>query len=130
MDVMLGDVDSWPENEVVRELLFGTYDVVVFSKCLTYLRTKNEIMERLKTKSIIVFDNNPGSLRNRLKGQAEGVMNWKAELPYRLKGGQVIDINGPSAIAKWGASYGYGRSHKLRGGLFSGSLIVKMEADR
>jgi methionine biosynthesis protein MetW len=125
LDVMEGDVDSWNENPKVADLLFDVYDVVVFSKCLMYLRTKNEILERLKTRSIVIFQGNPGSLRSRFSGEAQDIMNWNKQLPYRRKDGTEVSINGVGPLASWAASYGYRKKEVFYGGLWAKSLVVR-----
>ena len=126
LDVMEGDVDSWADNQQVADLLFAEYDVVVFSKCLMYLRTKNEIMERLRTRSIIIFQGNPGSIRSRFNGEADEIIRWNKQLPYRLKDGAEIAIKNVKSLASWAASYGYRDSKVLYGGLWAQSLVLRV----
>ncbi|RYD32664.1 MAG: methyltransferase [Verrucomicrobiaceae bacterium] len=126
LDVIEGDVDSWPDNPQVSDLLFGDYDIVVFSKCLMYLGTKNEILGRLKAKSILIFQSNPNSIRNRFNGETANLMKWNKQLPYRLKDGTEIEQKSAASLAAWAASYGFRHSKIVYGGLWARSLIMQV----
>jgi len=126
LDVIEGDVDSWPSEKIVNDLLFDKYDVVVFSKCLMYLKTKNDIIDRLQTKHIIIFQGNPGSVRNRFSGESKIMTDWNLQAPYHLKDGTEQVMNGVGSLAKWGASYGYDCCKTFHGGLWARSLVVRL----
>lgn len=62
-----GDVDSFDSDPAIRDLVLAEYDTVIFSKCLVYLKKKNELMAALRTKSVIVNQRNPGYWKTALK---------------------------------------------------------------
>lgn len=126
LDVMDGDVDSWPENQQVADLLFDEYDVVIFSKCLMYLKTKNEILQKLNTKTVLIFQSNPGSIRNRFEGETARMVEWNKQLPYRLANGTEVEIGRVSALAAWAASYGFAKHKVVYGGFWPRSMILRV----
>ncbi len=130
LDVLEGDVDTFDENAEVHELMFAEYDIAIFSKCLMYLKTKNQIIDQLNVDTIIVFQKCPSYWKFRLNNERAKWLEYDKEKPYRLKGGEIIAIDSPKAVARWGASYGYAYSKCLRGGFWHGSMIIKMSRIR
>jgi methionine biosynthesis protein MetW len=126
LDVIEGDIDSFGENAEVHDLIFGRYDIAIFSKCLMYLKTKNEIIDRLNADTMIVFQKNPSHWKARWNGRGAKQLVHDTELPYRLKTGEVIVADSPGAFARWGESYGFKYSRCLHGGFRHHSMIVKM----
>ncbi len=137
LDVLRGDVDLFEKDPAVRELLFARYDVAIFSKCLMYLKRKNEMMRHLNTDAIIIFQANPCYTRRRFTAFWKnlfrrifdkcdlGSNHSEEALPYCFKNGEEIKINSPHALAAWAASYGYVHSELLYGGSKK-SMIVKL----
>ena len=126
LDVIEGDVDLFGENSEVHELMFAEYDVAIFSKCLEYLKKKNELMELLNVESIIVFQKCPCYWKFCLNNRRASLLDCNEENAFRLKGGEIIEIDSPQAVALWGASYGFKHSKTLRGGFWHRSMIVMM----
>jgi SAM-dependent methyltransferase len=118
LDVHLGDVDSFEENASVSDVLLADYDVVIFSKCLMYLRNRNALMRRLQTRRIFINQVNPYYWRFWF-GHFTG--DWVGK--YLTASGEEIQINSPGALMKWGASYGY-QARRLYGGWLRGRDMV------
>ena len=118
LNVHLGDVDSFEENAAVSSILFAEYDVVIFSKCLMYLRNRNALMRKLRTGKILINQVNPYYWRFWI-GHFPG--DWVGQ--YLTANGQEIQINSPRALMEWGASYGY-RARRLHGGWLRGRDMV------
>lgn len=129
LDVMEADVDSWDENQELADLLFDDYDVVVFSKCLMYLRTKNEILDRLKAPTILIFQSNPSSIRSKFNGETAEIIKWNKQLPYRRKDGSEVILKNAESLASWGASYGYSKSKIIYGGFWARSLVLRLSRE-
>lgn len=124
LDVLEGDVDAFDEDRRVREILFARYDIVVFSKCLMYLKRKNDILRRLDANALIIFQDNPGYWRFVL-GRCWSNGNSEPEgMSYCLNSGETIRIDSASALARWAASFGYTRFEKLHAGMRHRSLIA------
>lgn len=107
LDVICGDVDQ-PDGEI-SERLSQHYDVVVLSKCLPYLKSKNVLMENLSTDLIFIYDRNHGSLHyrwERLRGRAK---RYDDDMRYRTKDGRVFSGSTLtiSEARRWAASYSY-----------------------
>jgi SAM-dependent methyltransferase len=118
LDVVLGDVDTFETDPAIGALMLAEYDVVIFSKCLPYLKRKNELMKALRTKMVIVNQRNPSHWRARLR-RWRGVVSEGAieDLPYITADGHVMPQTSMSALRQWGESYGF-RSKVLLGNFF------------
>jgi len=118
LDVHHGDVDAFEEDERIGKLLLAEYDVVIFSKCLMYLRNRNALMRRLRSGHVLINQINPYYWRF-----------WIGEFPgdyvgeYRAADGTAIAIQSPGALMRWGASYGY-QARRLEGGWLHGRDMV------
>jgi len=107
LDVICGDVDQ-PDGEI-SERLSQHYDVVVLSKCLPYLKSKNLLMENLSTDLIFIYDRNHGSLHyrwQRLRGRGK---RYDDAMRYRTKEGKVFSGSTLTIreARRWAKSYGY-----------------------
>lgn len=118
LDVMLGDVDSFQDDPAIREFMLADYDAVIFSKCLGYLKRKNELMKALRTRMVVVNQGNPGYWRARLKKlRGEDRDHGFDDLPYIAADGRVVAQNSLRDLREWGESYGF-KSKVLLGNVF------------
>lgn len=106
LDVLCGDVDSFDSEPEISELLFADYDAVIFSKCLMYLKRKNELLGRLRTKQITVCQENPIRWKNIVRRAFRPREDFE-RLPYVTADGRRINEFSLSGLREWGASYGY-----------------------
>lgn len=118
LNARLGDVDAFEEDEAVGRLMLAEYDVVVFSKCLMYLRNRNSLFSRLRAGHVLINQINPYYWRFWL-GKFPG--DYVGE--YRTAQGKEVVINSPGALMEWGASYGY-EPRRLEGGWLRGRDMV------
>jgi SAM-dependent methyltransferase len=128
-DAIEGNVDTFENNETVRDFLLAPADVVVFSKCLNYLREKNVLMKRLKVKTILIHQNNPGYWRSVLRskfGRAQS-QYLAEELPYISANGEHLKHADARTVKRWGESFGYRGTFVRGGNLFAGAYLLKLE---
>jgi methionine biosynthesis protein MetW len=120
IDAIVGDADTFQTDERIRDFMLAEYDVVIFSKCLGYLKRKNEMMRLLRAGTIIVSQRNLGHWRARLR-RWRGVKSEAAveHLPYVNAQGETVPQNSLRDLCTWGESYGF-KSKVLAGSFFSG----------
>ena len=109
------DADAFDTDPSVRDMLFADLDVIVFSKCLMYLRRKNEFLPLLRAPRILAIQTDPLRWKTRFR-------RWRGdydppENPYITAEGETIDEHTFSGLRKWGESYGY-RTRVIFGGFF------------
>lgn len=118
LNVHHGDVDSFKENPEVAAILFAEYDYVIFSKCLIYLHSRNEMMPRLRTKHIFINQTNPYYWRTLIGKVKIGIAG-----KFLSADGVEMNVNSPGGLMRWGESYGY-KARRLHGGWFRGKDMV------
>lgn len=123
LDVFEGDVDAFDSDEQLSRILSEPYDVVIFSKCLMYLKRRNEVISRLRTKTIIINQGNPYYWK-----YIFGIRKEPAEtFPHFLADGSRIKINSPRALVRWGESFGY-KGKVIYGGRLRGrDMVVRLD---
>jgi methionine biosynthesis protein MetW len=126
LDVLLGDADSFESDPKIRDFVLTEYDAVIFSKCLNYLKRKNELMKALRTKTMIVNQRNPSHWRARL-AQLRGTAEESVieDLPYVSADGRTIPQTSLRALREWGESYGF-KSKVLLGSFFRSADAVTL----
>jgi SAM-dependent methyltransferase len=124
LQVHLGDIDAFDSDENVRSVLFAEYDAVIFSKCLMYLRRKNEILRALRTKAVLINQANPFYWKY-LVGMIE-----RSDIgSYLTADQQEVVVNTPWALMRWGESYGY-NARRLHGGWLRGrDMVISLSKD-
>jgi methionine biosynthesis protein MetW len=118
LDVILGDADKFQTDQRIREFMLAEYDAVIFSKCLGYLKRKNELMKSLRTKMIVINQRNPGYWKARL-AKWRGVERTPPleDLPYMSADSRLIKQESLRDLREWGESYGF-RSRVVLGNFF------------
>lgn len=129
LDAIEGDVDSFQTNQTVHDFLLAPSDVVVFSKCLNYLREKKALMQQLQARTIFIHQNNPGYWREIVRRgfNRDRPQHFSEELPYVSAHGNCIEHASATAVKHWGESFGYRGSFVTGGNIFSGGYLLKLE---
>ncbi len=108
LDVMGGDVDSYESSPDIRSLLLDTYDAIILSKCLVYLKCKNNLLPQLRAKSIYVVQSNPAHWKFLCRRWVlRDSAHLEDKLPYVTAEGNIINSHSLNGLSRWAASYGY-----------------------
>lgn len=123
LDVCEGDADAFDRDETLNRIFFNHYDVVIFSKCLMYLRRRNDLISRLTTKSIIINQGNPYYWKFLFRLRTRPAET----IPYVLADGSPIKIGSPRALVRWGESFGYTGKIIYGGRLRGRDMVVRLD---
>jgi SAM-dependent methyltransferase len=114
LNAVVGNVDAFHSDHVVRDLIFSDYDAVIFSKCLMHLRRKNELFRQLRARRLFVIQANPLHWGIRWRRWRDG--DQASKNPYVTADGETVNDKTIGGMRRWAQSYGYQLSI-LHGGL-------------
>jgi SAM-dependent methyltransferase len=123
LDAYEGNADAFDRNDSLNRIFSEQYDTVIFSKCLMYLRRRNDLISYLATKSIIINQGNPYYWKYLLGLRAAP----PETIPYFLADGSPIEISSPRALLRWGESFGYEGKIIYGGRLRGRDMVVRLD---
>jgi hypothetical protein len=126
LEVLHGDVDMFETDAAIGSLLTARYDTVIFSKCLSHLRSRNVLMPALNTDCILINQRNRSHWKEVVRRLAGRPSAARDNGPYLNPSGEEIPQKSLGDLRRWGESYGFASKVLLGSALRSKDAVIML----